>query len=88
MLRTLINLFGGKKYNVMRRRVDANNFSLQEIYLGVVMMALIIFLLPTLAMFYFLAFVRLIISVLAMQIALLVVQIFIINFPVYLLIMV
>ena len=28
MLGTLINLFNGKKYNVMRQRVDANNFSI------------------------------------------------------------
>lgn len=28
MLRTLINLFNGKKFNVMRNRVDSNNFTL------------------------------------------------------------
>jgi len=28
MLGTLINLFNGKKFNVMRNRVDRNNFSL------------------------------------------------------------
>jgi phosphatidylinositol N-acetylglucosaminyltransferase subunit Q len=64
MLKTLINLFNGKKFNVMRNRVDSNNFSLLEFYLGVLIVALIIFLLPTLAMFYFLAFIKLVISVL------------------------
>jgi phosphatidylinositol glycan class Q protein len=28
MLRTLINLFNGKKFNVMRNRVDSNHFSI------------------------------------------------------------
>lgn len=47
-------------------------------------MALIIFLLPTLAMFYFLAFIKLVISVLALQICLLVAQISLSNFPFHL----
>jgi len=66
MLKTLINLFNGKKFNVMRNRVDFNHFSIQEFYLGVLIVALIIFLLPTLAMFYFLAFIKLVVSVLAL----------------------
>ena len=65
MLGTLINLFNGKKYNVMRNRVDSNNFSIQEFYIGVLIVALIIFLLPTLAMFYFVAFIQLLIIILA-----------------------
>ena len=48
-------------------------------------MALIIFLLPTLAMFYFLAFIKLVISVLGLQICLLIAQIFLLNFPYHLL---
>lgn len=73
MLITLLNLFNGKKFNVMRNRVDSHNFTIQEFYLGVMMVALIIFLLPTLAMFYFLAFIKQMISVLFMQICLLIV---------------
>lgn len=72
MLGTLINLFNGKKYNVMRNRVDSNNFSIQEFYIGVLIVALIIFLLPTLAMFYFVAFIQLLIIILAQQIILLI----------------
>lgn len=72
MLRTLINLFQGKKFNVMRNRVDRNAFSLQEFYLGVLIVALITFLLPTLAMFYFLAFIKLVITVFGLQICLLI----------------
>ena len=53
MLGTLINLFNGKKYNIMRQRVDSNKFDLSEFYIGVLIVALIIFLLPTLAIYYF-----------------------------------
>lgn len=88
MLRTLFNLFNGKKFNVMRNRVDSNAFSLQEFYLGVLLVALIIFLLPTLAMFYFLAFIKLVISVLGLQICLLIAQIMLVNFPFHMLVMV
>mmetsp|Transcript_3387 Transcript_3387/g.5698 ORF Transcript_3387/g.5698 Transcript_3387/m.5698 type:complete len:563 (-) Transcript_3387:73-1761(-) len=88
MLRTLINLFNGKKFNMMRNRVDSNNFSLQEFYLGVLIVAIIIFLLPTLAMFYFLAFIKLIISVLGLQISLLAAQIILVDFPFHLILLV
>lgn len=64
MLGTLVNLFNGKKFNVMRNRVDSNNFSIQEFYLGVLIVALILFLLPTLAMYYFMAFISFVIYVL------------------------
>ena len=77
-------MFNGKKFNVMRNRVDSNQFSLQEFYLGVLIVALIIFLLPTLAMFYFLAFIKLVMSVLFLQICLLIAQIILLNFPFHL----
>jgi len=64
MLWTLHHLFNGNKYNVMRQRVDANSFNIQEFYLGVLIAALIIFLLPTLAMYYFMAFIALVLVVL------------------------
>lgn len=85
MLRTLINLFNGKKFNVMRNRVDSNNFSIQEFYLGVLIVAMILFLLPTLALFYYLAFIKQMISILFMQICLLVVQLVLCNVPLHLL---
>ena len=84
MMGTLINLFNGRKFNVMRNRVDSNAFSLQEFYLGVLIVALIIFLFPTLAMFYFLAFIKLVVSVLGLQICLLIAQILLLNFPFHL----
>lgn len=48
------------------------------------MCALIIFLLPTLAIFYFLAFIKLVISVLVLQIGLVMTQIILVNFPFHL----
>ena len=64
MLQTLHHLFNGNKYNVMRQRVDANSFNIQEFYLGILIAALILFLLPTLAMYYFAAFIALVLVVL------------------------
>ena len=86
MLGTLINLFNGKKYNVMRQRVDCNNFSIQEFYIGVLIVALIIFLLPTLAMYYFISFIQVVIVVLAYQIFLIILQILLFHFPTYLIV--
>ena len=63
MLGTLINMFNGKKYNIMRQRVDSNKFTILEFYIGVLMVALIIFLFPTLAIYYFADFVVLVLTV-------------------------
>ena len=64
MMGTLSRLFAGKKYNVIRKRNDANNFSVAELYMGVLIITLGIFLLPTVAIFYYYAFVTIIVKVL------------------------
>lgn len=83
-LQTMIRLFNGKKFNVKRNRVDKNDFTLVEFYLGVLIVTLIIFLLPTLAMFYFCAFIGLVVSVLILQILLLIAQILSLDLPFHL----
>ena len=85
MLGTLINLFNGKKYNIMRQRVDSNKFVLSEFYIGVLIVALIIFLLPTLAIYYFADFLVLMLKAMIIQLALISVQILITHWPTYLL---
>ena len=85
MLGTLINLFNGKKYNIMRQRVDSNKFDLSEFYIGVLIVALIIFLLPTLAIYYFADFLVLMLKAMIIQLALISVQILITHWPTYLL---
>ncbi len=66
MMYTLFRLFRGKKFNVLRKRDDANNFSVSELFLGVLIMTIAIFLLPTVAIFYYYAFINIILSVLAL----------------------
>lgn len=52
--------------------------------MGVLIVALIIFLLPTLALYYFLAFIALVITVLFIQVTLIALQMLILHFPSYL----
>lgn len=66
MMGTLTRLFAGIKFNVLRKRNDANNFSVSELFMGVLIITLGIFLLPTVAIFYYYAFVTIILSVLAL----------------------
>ena len=51
-LYTLSLLFQGWKYNVLRSRVDHHNFSLDELLVGVILLSIVVFLLPSLFMFY------------------------------------
>ena len=85
MMGTLYGLFRGKKYNVLRKRADANNYSVAELYLGVLIITLSIFLLPTVAMFYFYVFISIILNVLALQLVSILLQTFVVEFPYHLL---
>ena len=84
MMRTLMRLFRGKKFNVLRKRNDANNFSVAELYLGVLIITLSIFLLPTVAIFYFYVFIAIILNVLLIQLLLIVAQTLVTEFPYFL----
>lgn len=85
MLKTLSKLFRGRKYNVIRKRDDSHAFHLVELYLGVLIVSISLFLLPTLAIFYYYAFISIILSVLALQVILLLSQVLVTNFPYFLL---
>lgn len=85
MTGTLFRVFKGKKYNVLRMRDDSNNFQIQELYLGVLLVTLIIFLTPTIAMYYYMCFIFLIVSILIDQILLLNLQNIASNLPMFLL---
>ncbi len=86
MASTLFRVFKGKKYNVLRKRDDQNEFQIQELYLGVLLISLIIFLTPTIAMYYYMCFIYIIVNILIDQIILLNLQCIATNFPLYLLI--
>ena len=85
MMLTLLRLFRSKKYNVMRERDDANNYSVAELYLGVLIITLSIFLLPTVAIFYYYVFISIILNVLALQLVSILLQTFVVEFPYHLL---
>jgi len=84
MLSTLLKLFRGQKYNTIRKRNDANLFEISELYLGVLGFTMVVFLLPTVAIFYFYCFISVILLKLALQVALVAMQTLLINFPYFL----
>lgn len=61
---TLFMLFRGKKYNIIRKRTEASSFYMQELYLGVILVTMMTFLLPTIAMYYYVCFILIIVGVL------------------------
>lgn len=85
MTGTLFRLFKGVKYNVLRKRVVSSDFQIQELYLGVLMITLIIFQTPTIALYYYFCFIFIIVSILLDQILLLNLQTVCTGFPTYLL---
>ena len=71
MTGTLFRVFKGVKYNILRKRDDKNYFQIQELYLGVLLITLIIFLTPTIAMYYYMCFIFIMVTILIDQILLL-----------------
>ena len=49
-------LFRGRKMNMIRGRNDSMSYNVAEMYLGVIIVAVLLCLLPTLAIFYFYVF--------------------------------
>jgi len=82
---TLFKLFRGRKYNVIRKKDDMVSFKASELYFGVLLISMIIFLLPTFAMFYFYVFLCVVLNILCLQVALLACQTLILEFPYFLL---
>ena len=51
-LYTLSLLFQGRKHNVLRFRIDHHHFDLNQLLIGVILLSMVVFLLPSLFMFY------------------------------------
>lgn len=49
---SLFRLFYGKKYNVLRNRVDSNDYEFDQLMLGIIVFSILIYLLPTVFAFY------------------------------------
>lgn len=52
VLRSLFHLFRGKKRNILRNRVDSCNYELDQLLIGTILFMSLIFLLPTVVVFY------------------------------------
>ena len=51
-LAALWRLFRGKKWNVLRQRVDSAKYDIDQLALGTLLFAVLFFLLPTTALYY------------------------------------
>ncbi|KAH0631837.1 hypothetical protein JD844_019688 [Phrynosoma platyrhinos] len=51
-LSSLWRLFRGKKWNVLRQRVDSCSYDLDQLYIGTLLFTILLFLLPTTALYY------------------------------------
>ncbi|XP_053370145.1 phosphatidylinositol N-acetylglucosaminyltransferase subunit Q [Clarias gariepinus] len=51
-LSSLWRLFRGKKWNVLRQRVDSCSYDLDQLFLGTLLFTVLLFLLPTTALYY------------------------------------
>lgn len=85
MLSTQMKLFRGRKFNTLRNRDDSCSFNVSEMYLGVMVVSISLFLLPTLAIFYYYAFISILLSVMVLQLLLVFLQIIFTDFPYFLL---
>lgn len=54
VISSLFHLFRGKKWNVLRKRLDSAEYALDQLLLGTILFASLIFLLPTIATYYWL----------------------------------
>ncbi|TID15059.1 hypothetical protein CANINC_004730 [Pichia inconspicua] len=52
IISSLFRLFYGKKYNVLRNRVDSNDYEFDQLMLGIIVFSILIYLLPTVFAFY------------------------------------
>ncbi|XP_078414513.1 phosphatidylinositol N-acetylglucosaminyltransferase subunit Q isoform X1 [Cetorhinus maximus] len=51
-LSSLWRLFRGKKWNVLRQRVDSCSYDLDQLFIGTLLFTILLFLLPTAALYY------------------------------------
>lgn len=49
---SLFQLFYGKKYNILRNRVDFNDYEFDQLMLGIILFTILIYLMPTVFIFY------------------------------------
>lgn len=79
---SLFNLFRGKKYNVLRNRLDSCDYDLDQLLLGTILFTLLFFLFPTVVVYYVLfCFAR--VTVITTQVFLRTLLSFLNHFPLF-----
>lgn len=81
-LKSLFRLFRGKKWNVLRQRIDSCSYNMDQLFVGSILFTVILFLLPTVAMYY-IVFTSLRLVVLTTQTLLIRLLTFINTCPIY-----
>lgn len=66
VIKSFTQLFRGKKYNILKNRLDGHEFDIEQLILGTVFLSLVVFMLPTVFVFY-LSFLLLWSAVLLLQ---------------------
>ncbi|KAG7707506.1 hypothetical protein KL930_002716 [Ogataea haglerorum] len=52
IIQSLFRLFYGKKYNILRNRIDSHNYEFDQLLFGIIIFTLLVYLLPTVVAFY------------------------------------
>lgn len=86
ILNSLFRLFCGKKINILRKRIDSNDYELDQLLLGTLLFIVLIFLLPTVLAFY-LTFTILRLGTLVLLINSELIMSFLNHFPIFLLLL-
>ena len=84
ILVTLFYMFRGKKFNMLKGKVDDADYRIEELLFGVLLMSVIIFLLPTL-LIYYISMVYLMCFIISLQTWLITMTLITSKLPVYLL---
>lgn len=83
---SLSRLFRGRKYNVLRHRVDHEDYDTSQLFLGTILFTILLFLLPTIAAYYVL-FTSTRILVVSVTAFLEVIMTFLNHFPLFILLL-
>ena len=82
ILLTLLHMFRGKKYNVLKKKVDDAIYSIEELLLGILVMTIVLFILPTMSIYY-LSLIYLMCLIMVFQVVLIILTKTISTLPIF-----
>lgn len=86
VIRSLFRLFCGQKRNILRNRIDSNNYELDQLLLGTLLFTVLSFLLPTVVIFY-ITFTVTALLILVISASLIIVMSLLNHFPLFILLL-